>query len=125
MTPQTLSFDVLIVEDDADLLNSLAFAFEVEGFNVHPYLSAEALLADGVLPAHGCLVVDHRLPGMSGLSLLRSLREQGCVLPSVLITTSNAEIARCAERCGVEIIDKPLLSDVLIDKVRSLGASAG
>jgi FixJ family two-component response regulator len=112
--------DVVIVEDDPDLLRALTFAFETEGFGVQSYASAEALLDQPSLPERSCLVIDYWLPKMNGLALLNRLREQGHDLPAVLITTSTREIERRAALAGVSIVDKPLLNDALVAKVRQL-----
>ncbi len=112
--------EVIIVEDDADLLRALTFAFETEGFGVQSYESAEALLDEPFLPGHSCLVLDYWLPKMNGLALLNSLREQGCDLPAVLITTPTREIERRAALASIPIVDKPLLNNALVAKVRQL-----
>jgi two-component system response regulator FixJ len=112
--------DVVIVEDDADLLQALTFAFETEGFGVHGYASAEALLDLPALPACSCLVLDYWLPKMNGLALLSRLRERGDDTPAVLITTSTREIERRAALASVAIVDKPLLNNALVAKVRQL-----
>jgi FixJ family two-component response regulator len=116
---------VVIVEDDADLLRALTFAFETEGFGVQGYASAEALLENPLLFGCSCLVLDYWLPRMNGLVLLNRLREQGCELPAVLITTSTRAIERQAALAGVPIVDKPLLNNALVATVRRLfkGAS--
>ena len=111
---------VILVDDDSDVLNSLRFAFEIEGFEVDAHASAESLLARGVLPRDGCLVVDQRLPGMDGLELVSRLRERGSRLPSILITTPTADVIRRASAAGVTIVEKPLLCDTLVGRVKSL-----
>jgi two-component system response regulator FixJ len=112
--------EVVIVEDDADLLRALTFAFETEGFGVQSYPSAEALLDRSTLPERSCLVLDYWLPKMNGLALLNRLRELGCELPAVLITTPTREIERRAALASVSIVDKPLLNNALVAKVRQL-----
>jgi FixJ family two-component response regulator len=112
--------EVIIVEDDADLLRALTFAFETEGFGVQSYESAEALLDQPLLPERSCLVLDYWLPSMNGLALLGRLREQGCDLPAVLITTPTREIERRAALASIPIVDKPLLNNALVAKVRQL-----
>lgn len=111
---------VVIVEDDGAVLGSLGFAFEVQGFKVLSYPSAEALLAAPSLPERCCLILDYWLPGMNGLALLSQLRESGRDLPAILITTANPELRRRAILAGVTLIDKPLASDQLIARVREL-----
>jgi FixJ family two-component response regulator len=111
---------VIVVDDDLAVLGSLKFTFEVEGFVVYAYGSAEALLDAGAPPRRACLVLDHQLPGINGLELLNHLRERGHELPAVLITTPNAETNRRAALAGVSIIEKPLFGEALVDKVRAL-----
>jgi FixJ family two-component response regulator len=111
---------VIVVDDDLDVLSSLKFAFEIEGFRVQTHASAEALLDDGALPDHGCLVLDQQMPGLNGLALLQRLRELGHRLPAVLITTPSAGLARQAAAAGVTIVEKPLTCDTLVSKVREL-----
>ena len=111
---------VVIVEDDADLLRALTFAFETEGFGVQSFASAEALLDQPAIAEHSCLVLDYWLPKMNGLALLSRLREQGYDLPAVLITTPTREIERRAALASVAVIDKPLLNNALVSKVRQL-----
>jgi FixJ family two-component response regulator len=116
---------VIVVDDDPDVLGSLKFSFEVEGFAVQAHDSAEALL-DGDLPSkNACLVLDQKLPGMDGLELLRRLRSRGDALPAVLITTPNAETKRRAALAGVPIVEKPLLCETLVDQVRALITRSG
>ena len=117
--------EVIIVEDDADLLRALTFAFETEGFGVQSYASAESLLDQPALAERSCLVLDYWLPKMNGLALLSHLREQGCDLPAVLITTSTREIERRAALASIPIIDKPLLNNALVAKVRQLLGALG
>jgi FixJ family two-component response regulator len=116
---------VIVVDDDPDVLGSLKFSFEVEGFSVQAHDSAEALL-NGDLPSeNACLVLDQKLPGMDGLELLRRLRSRGDALPAILITTPNAETKRRAALAGVPIVEKPLLCETLVDQVRALITRSG
>jgi two-component system, LuxR family, response regulator FixJ len=110
---------VLIVDDDQAVRNSLKFSLEIEGFAVRTYGGPEDLLVDPDLPEHGCLVLDYRLPGMSGLQLLGKLRERNVMLPALLITTHPSRAVRGeASRAGVLLIEKPLLGESLMDGIR-------
>jgi two-component system, LuxR family, response regulator FixJ len=113
---------VIIIEDDPDLLRSLGFSLELEGFTVQLCESAEALSAD-MLPKEGCLVIDHILPGKSGLDLLCDLRAQGVMLPAIIITSNpGAPLRARATACRARIIEKPLLGGVLPEAIhRALG----
>ena len=111
---------LVLVDDDSAVLNALAFAFETEGYKVAPFSNAEALLAAPEAP-HGsiCLVLDHKLPGLSGLALLARLRAQDVSAPAILITTHpSVALRKAAESAGVEIVEKPLLDGALAKKVR-------
>ncbi|WP_332658726.1 response regulator transcription factor [Brevundimonas sp.] len=117
---------ILLVEDDPAVVNALKFSLELEGFEVRAYADGETLLASTPLPTSGCLVLDYNLPGMDGLNLLERLRASNVDLPAILITTNPRRALRMqAALAGVEIVEKPLLTDALRDSVRcALGAEA-
>jgi two-component system, LuxR family, response regulator FixJ len=117
-TPPTPSALVL-VDDDPALLHALSFAFETEGYAVSAFADAESLLASEAPQSLLCLVLDQRLPGMSGLALLAALRAQNVSAPAILITSNPpAAVRREARAAGVEIVEKPLLGNMLAAKVR-------
>jgi FixJ family two-component response regulator len=111
---------VFIIEDDEAVLQALRFAFEVEGFSVRPFRSGQALLDRFWCPVEGCLVVDHFMPDLTGLELLKLLRSRGCALPAILITTRvDPHLRRRAEQVGVQhILEKPLFDGALIECTR-------
>jgi FixJ family two-component response regulator len=114
---------VVVVDDDLALLAALRFALEAEGLRVAAFADAESALV-GAPGQLSCFVLDHRLPGMSGLDLLEQLRSRGETAPAVLVTTNPAMATRSRARAaGVEIVEKPLLGNVLTRKVFSLLAS--
>lgn len=111
---------VIVADDDAALCAALKFSLEVEGYRVATYDSGEALLQDALPPEGACLVVDERLPGISGLEALSQLRRRGVGLPAFLITTNPLRSTRRrAEALGVAIVEKPLLGDALLDPIRA------
>ena len=79
---------VVVVDDDAAVRNSLRFSLEIDGYNVLPYASAEALLNEEVLPDCACFVIDHNMPGISGLDLVIRLRDENVRAPIILITSA-------------------------------------
>lgn len=110
---------VLVVDDDADVLGSLRFSLEVEGYCVRTYANGAALLSDAALPSAGCLVVDFHIPGADGLSVIGSLRERRVDMPAILITSSPTRaMMRRAAAAGVTIVEKPLLGSCLSDGIR-------
>jgi two-component system, LuxR family, response regulator FixJ len=112
---------IVLVDSDPGIRASLKFSLELEGFTVEAFESGESLVDLPDLPDAACLVLDYRLPGMDGLTLLALLRRRGAAQPAVLITglASRAVRARAAE-AGAIIIEKPLLCDALSAAIRSL-----
>lgn len=111
---------LILVDDDAAVLSSLKFAFQVEGFEVRAYPDAESLLEVADFPDSGCMVLDYRLPGLDGLELFTRIRELGVMLPAVLITTPTASVRARAAAVGVTLVEKPLLTSTLLDTVRRI-----
>lgn len=109
---------VILVDDDPAVTHAMQFSFDLEGLDVRSYRDGESLLASGRMPDMGCLVLDHNLPGMDGLTLLERLRARGVRLPAILITTNPRALLRDrAAAAGVPIIEKPLLTDALLTSV--------
>lgn len=111
---------VTIVEDDDAVRDSLTLLFSLNGFAARAHASAEALLEVADTLAHGCLVVDFRLPGSNGLQLLQALRERGVGLPTVLISGhGDIAAARQAFKLGaVDFLEKPIDDAELLSMVR-------
>jgi FixJ family two-component response regulator len=110
---------VVIVDDDPAVRSALAFSLELEGFQVCACATGEDLLALE-LPGHDtCLVIDERLPGITGLATLNRLRSRDVRLPAVLITTNpNANLRAAAASAGAPIVEKPLMGDGLVRSIR-------
>jgi len=117
---------VHLIDDDEAMRDSLSFLLDVHGFAVRTYDSATAFLS--VLPAlaAGCIVTDIRMPGMSGLELIRRLKTDGVVVP-VVVMTGHGDVALAVEamKAGVvDFLEKPFADDVFISAVRSALALA-
>ena len=110
-----------VVDDDPAVRNSLKFSLEVEGFVARIYPDAQALLDEPVLSHFDCLVADQSMPGMTGLDLVSALRARKILVPAVLITSHppKALVAR-AGAAAVPIVEKPLLGNALIEKIRDV-----
>ena len=117
---------ILVVDDDPAVRNSLKFSLQVEGFAVRAYGSGRELLDDPDLPARGCLIVDQKMPDMSGMDVVMVLRKRRVPLPAILITTNPSAILRqrAAEE-GIPVIEKPLLGDALSRGIREALARNG
>lgn len=115
---------IWIVDDDEALRRSMRFLFASVGLAAETWESADAFLAAqaGGLPERpGVLVLDVRMPGMSGLDLLRRLRGEGFALP-ILIVTAHGDVQMAVEalKAGAEdFIEKPFKEQHLLDKVEA------
>jgi two-component system response regulator FixJ len=113
---------VLVIDDDDAMRGSVAFLLASVGLDTKPFKSAEEFLA--ALPGlpkerPGCLLLDVRMPGMSGLELQRHLNEISFVLP-VLVVSGHGDIpmAVAALKAGAEdFIEKPYRDQHLLDEV--------
>lgn len=112
---------VFVVEDDADVLNSLRFLLETEGFAVRAYASGPALLAGGLPAPDDCLVIDFKMAEMDGFDLIDRLRAQNVLSPVVLVTAyPGPNVTARAEARGVRrIVPKPHIEESLITHVRA------
>lgn len=103
---------VIIVEDDAAVAAALAISLELQGYSVWTCGTAEELLRATLPQTGACLIMDERLPGLSGLEAVMRLRQRGETLPAALITStppSRLQAEAAARR--VMILEKPLLDD--------------
>ncbi|MDO8927057.1 MAG: response regulator [Sideroxyarcus sp.] len=111
---------VIVVDDDASLRKALVFLLESVGWRVAAYDSAETFLAalDG-LTQPGCLILDVRMPLMSGLELQRTLNERNIQLPVIFLTGhADVTIAVQAMKFGAsDFIEKPFKDQTLLDAV--------
>jgi FixJ family two-component response regulator len=111
---------LLLVDDDPHLLSALRFAFEAEGYDVRTFGSGEELLASSHPLTNACIVIDERLPGISGLETVARLRDAGVDAPAILVTTHpSAHVIRRAAAADVEIVEKPLLDGGLARRVKA------
>jgi two-component system response regulator FixJ len=107
---------VHVVDDDAALRDALAFLLETAGFEARIYDGPMALLE--ALPdlEAGCILTDVRMPQMSGLDLIRRLRQGGVTHP-VIVMTGHADVPLAIEamRLGVsDFVEKPFDDDLLV-----------
>ncbi len=112
---------VFIVEDDAAVRDSLGLLLGLQGFRTQAFGCAEDFLRVYQPSWAGCLLLDVRMPGMSGLELQESLRQQSLALP-VIIMTAHGDIAtvRTALRSGaVDFLEKPVDPDALLGAIRT------
>jgi len=110
---------VHVVDDDASTRRSLARLLGGAGYEVALYATAEEMLAEAGPELGGCILLDLRLPGRSGLELQERLVEQGCRAPIVFLTAHGDVPAsvRAMKRGAVDFLQKPAPADELLAAV--------
>jgi two-component system response regulator FixJ len=110
---------IAVVDDDPAVCGSLKFVLELEGFAVRTYHSGAELLHAGDLNDCNCFVIDQRMPGMTGMELVEVLRDRLVLTPAILIIShANAALSARAQRAAVPIVEKPLLGNALVERIR-------
>jgi FixJ family two-component response regulator len=111
---------VYVIDDDAAVLDSLRWLLESVRLPVKTFATATAFLAEAPSATHGCVVVDIRLPGMSGLDLQDRLNQMRLGLPVIIITGhGDVPVAIRALKAGAyDFLEKPFSDELLLDRVR-------
>lgn len=110
---------LFVVDDDDAMRRSLAYLFDSAGWRVESFESAHDFLDryDGHLP--GCLVLDVRMPLMSGLELQQTLKNHGVHLP-IIFLTGHGDLAMAVQAMktgACDFLEKPCKDQVLLDAV--------
>jgi two-component system, LuxR family, response regulator FixJ len=111
---------VFVVDDDADLRESLGWLFESAGLRFKSYSTAQEFLTDYKPEEPGCLLLDVRMPGLSGLDLQEELRRRG-VPPPIIIMTGHARVpmaVRALKGGAIDFIQKPFSDQSLLERIR-------
>jgi FixJ family two-component response regulator len=111
---------VFVVDNDAAICKSLAWLLESVDLQVATFRTAEEFLATYSPDRPGCLVLDVRLPGMSGLVLQEELERLGMRLPVIMITgfADVPTAVRVLKRGAFDFFEKPLVDDLLLERVQ-------
>jgi len=115
-TPAT----VFLVDDDDAVRTAVTLTLQQAGLPVRSYASAEAFLADYAPEFRGCLVLDVRMPNMSGITLQQQLAKRGITLP-VLFITGFGDVGvsvRAMKNGAVDFLEKPVAPGVLLSRIR-------
>ena len=112
---------VHIIDDDDALRDSLSFLLSSVGIKTKSYETATGYSNDPERGACGCILTDVRMPGMSGIDLLRKLKSDGITAP-VIVMTGHGDVPLAVEAMklgALDFVEKPFNDDALIASVRS------
>lgn len=116
-----LESTVFVVDDDEDVRRSLARLLKEVGLQVEAYANAEDFLEACDLNSPGCVLLDIRMPGMSGIELHKRMLDQESSLPIIMIT-GHGDVTMAVEsmkRGAFDFIEKPFRAQRLIDSVQA------
>ena len=111
---------VFVVDDDPAMRDSLCWLLQSVELHVETYPSADAFLAAYDAGRPGCLVLDVRMPGMSGLNLQDELRARHIRLPIIMLS-GHAEVptaVRALKAGAIDFMEKPFSDELLLDRIR-------
>lgn len=112
---------ICVVDDDLDVLSSLRFLLETEGFDVWTFRSGAAMLDSTASEQFDCFVLDFKMPSMTGIAVANSLRDRKVSTPIILITGYPDEnIQAKATVAGIDLVLlKPDAEENLASQIRA------
>jgi FixJ family two-component response regulator len=113
--------NVFVVDDDAAVRDSVSLLLETAGIPHRIFDSAEAFLRARLDSSAGCIILDVRMPGLSGPELQAELNERGVSLP-IIFLTAHGDIpltVRAIKAGAVDFLTKPVNGSVLLDRVQA------
>jgi two-component system response regulator FixJ len=112
---------IAIVDDDEPLREALGSVLKAAGFSIDTFASAEEFLASPNRAEIACLILDVRLPGMSGIELQRRMSESGDATPIIFVTAhGDVSLRDSVIRSGaVGFLNKPVRSDALLKQIHA------
>lgn len=113
--------NIYVVDDDAAVRLALTRSLEQRGYSVSTFESAQAFLDSYQEMASDCLILDVRMPEMSGLDLQENLTEKNISLPIIFIT-GHGDIpmsVRAIKQGAIDFLEKPYPVDLLVERIES------
>jgi FixJ family two-component response regulator len=110
---------IAIVDDDGPLREALGSVLKASGFTIETFATAEEFLAFSGRQDTACLILDVRLPGMSGIELQRRLLDTGSLVPIIFVTAhGDASVRNVVMKAGAAgFLNKPVRSDTLLKEI--------
>ncbi len=110
---------VFLVDDDPDMQESIRSLLKSVGLPLESYTTAQDFLDKYDRSKEGCMILDVRMPGMSGLDLQQRMKEKGIDLP-IIVVSGHADVpmtVRAIKTGAIDLIEKPFNDQVLLDRI--------
>lgn len=110
---------IAIVDDDEPLREALCSVMKAAGFSTRAFASAEAFLDADACQQTACLILDVRLPGISGIELHKRLLDDNCAVPVIFVTAhGDASLRESLLKAGAAgFMNKPVRSAILLKEI--------
>lgn len=112
---------VFLVDDDQGMRDSLTLILELAGYRVRSYAAARAFLDAYSPDDRGCLLLDLRMPEMTGLDLQALLAERGCLLPIIFLSAFGdvPTTVRAIQSGAIDFLEKPASREILLERIET------
>jgi FixJ family two-component response regulator len=113
---------IAVIDDDPRVLESLANLLSSFGYSTQTYESAEQFLKSGTLSQTSCIITDVEMRQMSGLGLMRFLKNSNCAVPVIILTGKPSERSEAfyLENGAVGFFRKPVDGEALVELIGSV-----
>ena len=114
---------IYVVEDDAAMRRSIVFLAESVGWSARGFASAEDFLKETEPELGACLILDIRMPTMSGLELQRTLNARGVTVPPIVFITGHGDVPMAVntmKKGALDFIQKPFNEEALVSLVERM-----
>ena len=110
---------IFVVDDDESVCRSLRRLIQSVGLHVRTFNSANEFLDQGCQNMYGCLLLDAKMPHMSGLELQKRLIETGCKIPIIFMSAHEDRLSteRALRAGALAYLQKPFEGQLLIEKI--------
>ena len=111
---------ISIVDDDESMREAIQSLLRSVGFRAKTFASGEQFLQSEQIEHTACLILDVRMPGMSGLELQRRLMATQCRIPIVFVTAHGEEeaLSRALQEGAVDFLLKPFSEEALLNAIQ-------
>ena len=112
---------IFVIDDDASVRKSLSFLLRSAGYEVKTFVSAEEFLSQAALDSIGCIILDVRMRGMTGLDLQEHLGKHDCHMP-IIFMTGHGNIpmsVQTIKKGAVDFLAKPFDDKQLLSSIES------